>query len=57
MTTVPAELLTVLLQRMSAARPRARALVFDGRQLVGIVTQHDLVRLIDAHELRLELAG
>ena len=56
-TTVPAELLTVLLQRMSAARPRARALVFDGRQLVGIVTQHDLVRLIDAHELRLELAG
>ena len=53
-TAVPHELLTALLQRMSAARPRARALVFDGGQLVGIVTQHDLVRLIDgpAHPSR-----
>ena len=50
-TAVPQELLTALLKRMSAARPRARALVFDGGQLVGIVTQHDLLRLIDAHEL------
>ncbi len=50
-TAVPQEPLTALLQRMSAARRRARALVFEGGQLVGIVTQHDLVRLIDAHKL------
>ncbi|MGZ4509755.1 MAG: site-2 protease family protein [Mycobacterium sp.] len=47
----PQEPLTALLERMSAAGPRGRALVFEGARLVGIVTPTDLTRLIDVYRL------
>ncbi|MDR3657286.1 MAG: site-2 protease family protein [Mycobacterium sp.] len=50
-TATPQEPLTALLERMSAAGPRSRALVFEGSQVVGIVTPTDLARLIDVYRL------
>lgn len=50
-TAAPQEPLTALLERMSAAGPRSRALVFDGGRVVGIVTPTDLARLIDVYRL------
>ncbi len=50
-TAAPQEPLTALLERMSAAGPRSRALVFEGGQVVGIVTPTDLARLIDVYRL------
>jgi Zn-dependent protease len=50
-TATPQEPLTALLERMSAAGPRSRALVFEDGQLAGIVTPTDLARLIDVYRL------
>ncbi len=50
-TATPQEPLTGLLERMSAAGPRSRALVFEGGHLVGILTPTDLARLIDVYRL------
>ncbi len=50
-TAAPQEPLTALLERLAPFGPRSRALVFDGGQLVGIVTPTDLARLIDVYRL------
>jgi hypothetical protein len=50
-TATPQEPLTALLERMSAAGPRSRALEFDGGRVVGIDTPTDLARLIDVYRL------
>ncbi len=50
-TAAPQEPLTALLERMSAAGPRSRALVFEGARVVGIVTPTDLARLVDVYRL------
>ncbi|OBF57640.1 zinc metalloprotease [Mycobacterium sp. 852002-53434_SCH5985345] len=47
----PQEPLTALLERMAPAGPRSRALVFDGAQVVGIVTPTDVARLIEVYRL------
>lgn len=47
----PREPLTTLLERMAPAGPRSRALVFDGGQVVGIVTPTDVARLIEVYRL------
>lgn len=47
----PHEPLTTLLERMAPAGPRSRALVFDGGQVVGIVTPTDVARLIEVYRL------
>lgn len=47
----PQEPLTTLLERMAPAGPRSRALVFDGGQVVGIVTPTDVARLIEVYRL------
>ncbi len=48
---VPQEPLTALLERMAPAGPRSRALVFEGGQVVGIVTLTDVARLIEVYRL------
>ncbi|KKC03583.1 site-2 protease family protein [Mycobacterium nebraskense] len=47
----PQEPLTALLERMAPAGLRSRALVFDGDQVVGIVTPTDVARLIEVYRL------
>lgn len=47
----PQEPLTALLERMAPAGPRSRALVFEGGQVVGIVTPTDVARLIEVYRL------
>ncbi|OBH27556.1 zinc metalloprotease [Mycobacterium sp. E342] len=47
----PQEPLTALLERMAPAGPRSRALVFEGDQVVGIVTPTDVARLIEVYRL------
>lgn len=47
----PQEPLTALLERMAPAGPRSRALVFDGGEVVGIVTPTDVARLIEVYRL------
>ncbi|OBI27902.1 zinc metalloprotease [Mycobacterium sp. E1386] len=47
----PQEPLTALLERMAPAGPRSRALVFEGAQVVGIVTPTDVARLIEVYRL------
>lgn len=47
----PQEPLTALLERMAPAGHRSRALVFDGDQVVGIVTPADVARLIEVYRL------
>ena len=50
-TATPQESLTALLERMTPAGPRSRALVVEGGQVVGIVTPTDVARLIDVYRL------
>jgi len=50
-TAASQEPLTVLLERMTPAGPRSRALVLEGSEVVGIVTQTDVARLIDVYRL------
>ena len=50
-TAAPQEPLTALLERMAPVGPRSRALVVDGRGVVGIVTPSDVARLIDVYRL------
>ena len=50
-TAAPQEPLSALLERMSAAGPRSRALVMEHGQVVGIVTPSDLTRLMDVYRL------
>ena len=50
-TAVPQEPLNALLERMAPVGPRSRALVIDGREVVGIVTPSDVARLIDVDRL------
>jgi CBS domain-containing protein len=50
-TAAPDEPLTALLERMTAAGPRSRALVVDGGRVVGIVTPSDLARMMDVYRL------
>ncbi|ORB75891.1 site-2 protease family protein [Mycobacterium scrofulaceum] len=47
----PREPLTALLERMAPAGPRSRALVFEGDEVVGIVTPTDVARLIEVYRL------
>jgi Zn-dependent protease/CBS domain-containing protein len=47
----PQEPLTALLERMAPAGHRSRALVFEGGQVVGIVTPTDVARLIEVYRL------
>ncbi|OBF10140.1 zinc metalloprotease [Mycobacterium sp. ACS4054] len=47
----PQEPLTALLERMAPAGPRSRALVFEGDEVVGIVTPTDVARLIEVYRL------
>ncbi|WP_322861576.1 site-2 protease family protein [Mycobacterium europaeum] len=47
----PQEPLTALLERMAPAGPHSRALVFEGGQVVGIVTPTDVARLIEVYRL------
>jgi CBS domain-containing protein len=50
-TAAPQEPLSALLERMAPVGPRSRALVIDGRGVVGIVTPSDVARLIDVYRL------
>ncbi len=50
-TATPQEPLTALLERMTPAGPRSRALVVEGGQVVGILTPTDVARLIDVYRL------
>jgi Zn-dependent protease len=49
-TASPGESVTTLLERLGASAGH-RALVVDGGRVVGIVTAHDLTRLIDVYRL------
>lgn len=49
-TASPSESVTTLLERLGASGGH-RALVVDGDRVVGIVTAHDLTRLIDVYRL------
>lgn len=49
-TATPDEPITALLQRLAAARTN-RALVLDAGRVTGIVTAHDLTRLVDVYRL------
>ncbi len=50
-TAAPQEPLSALLERMAPVGPRSRALVIDGRGVIGIVTPSDVARLIDVYRL------
>ncbi|HEY2502969.1 MAG TPA: site-2 protease family protein [Mycobacterium sp.] len=50
-TAAPREPLSALLERMAPVGPRSRALVVDGRGVIGIVTPSDVARLIDVYQL------
>jgi len=50
-TAAPQEPLSALLARMAPAGSRARALVVDGADVVGILTPSDVARLLDVYRL------